>query len=311
MDGKDQYADLMEELTRQPLEDEMYMGDPVVCTDAPQFFDLVRASPFDNGRWVFRGQCDEKWRLQPLIERLFLDCQATAFIEGTLDTGGLARFVIREFRRRVHNYLSELPRDDDDEEWLALMRHYGAPTKLLDWTKSPYVAAFFATADARNTDSAVWAIDRVSVQEEARRMLGVNQMSSISVPEHLLGLRYGPAASTPPVVVPLWPFRMNERLTIQQGLFLSQNTLRWPFEACLKHVLRSASANRRLDRKWLRKLVVTKSARLQVLRELEMMNINYATLFPGLDGFARSLTIAMEIRTLAACDPAHRFDEEP
>lgn len=211
----------------------------------------------------------------------------------------------------MHNYLTALPLDKDDEEWLAVMRHYGAPTKLLDWTKSPYVAAFFAAEGGRRNNSAVWAVDRVAVQNEARRMLGVSQAPSISIPGHLLGLCYDPPVNVPPVVVPIWPFRLNERLTIQQGVFLCQNTLAWPFETCLKNVLRSGSENGHLAEKWVRKFILPHHERLRVLRELELMNVSHATLFPGIDGFARSLTTALEIRSVEASDPSHRFDEEP
>ena len=52
--------------------------------------------------------------------------------------------ILRIFKRKAHHFLSAGPLPDDDFEWLALMQHHGAPTRLLDFTWSPYVAAFFA-----------------------------------------------------------------------------------------------------------------------------------------------------------------------
>ena len=54
-------------------------------------------------------------------------------------------------------FLGHVPEWEDDFQWLALMQHHGAPTRLLDFTWSPYVAAFLALERAVD-DAAVWAI---------------------------------------------------------------------------------------------------------------------------------------------------------
>jgi hypothetical protein len=65
------------------------------------------------------------------------------------------------------------------------------------------------------------------------------------------------------------------------------------FETCLKSVLRSAAEK---SVYWLHKIEVAPEARDDLLRELLTMNISYATLLPGLDGFARSLRITAKLR---------------
>src|ERR1700739_1556162 len=75
-----------------------------------------------------------------------------------------------------------LPAEKEELEWMALMRHHGAPTRLLDWTRSPYVAAFFAIAEAReDEESAIWAIDITPVGAEAIHLL--SQRGVIDEPE--------------------------------------------------------------------------------------------------------------------------------
>src|SRR5205823_7935870 len=75
--------------------------------------------------------------------------------------------LLRQFQRRLHQYVSVIPEVDDTLEWLALMQHHGAPTRLLDWTKSPFVAVYFAveTATAR-TPSAVWIVNRQAMHND-------------------------------------------------------------------------------------------------------------------------------------------------
>ena len=52
--------------------------------------------------------------------------------------------TLRIFKRKAHHFLDRTPAEEEEFEWLALMQHHGAPTRLLDFTWSPYVAAFFA-----------------------------------------------------------------------------------------------------------------------------------------------------------------------
>ena len=71
------------------------------------------------------------------------------------------RLMLEEFKSRAHQYLPANAIPSSDFEWLALMQHHLGQTRLLDWTFSPYVAAFFALDEVRPTEveyCAVWAI---------------------------------------------------------------------------------------------------------------------------------------------------------
>src|SRR5947199_119509 len=91
------------------------------------------------GSWIFRGQRDSTWHLQPSLERT-IGRFGLGLAQGSRLEGGL----LRRFQRHAQHYLPEVPDDRNFMEWLALMQHYGAPTRLLDWTHSFFVAAFFA-----------------------------------------------------------------------------------------------------------------------------------------------------------------------
>jgi hypothetical protein len=268
---------------------------------AEEIFPFLLSHPLRSQRWAFRGQENACWGLRSTIERLKEDYSNSFRMDAE-------EYVRKAFRRRAHHYLERLPEECQELEWLALMRHHGAPTRLLDWTKSPYVAVFFALAEAReNQTSAVWAIDINAVKDEAVRLLVENGVIhdlvgpdfSFSDPD--VFNRVFLQDTNPSIVAPVQPLRMNERATSQQSLFLCPNTLSLGFEFGLKQVLKSdrdrvgawccekKPEDEPLKPERLFKLLIAPQARSELLRELHRMNINHATLYPGLDGFARSL----------------------
>ena len=96
--------------------------------------------------------CKEAWPLDSSLSRYLqifkMDRRAWPEPEGR---------ILRVFKRKAHQFLEKPPDPDDDFQWLALMQHHGAPTRLLDFTWSPYVAAFFALERATG-DAAVWGL---------------------------------------------------------------------------------------------------------------------------------------------------------
>lgn len=250
--------------------------------EAKRYFDAMLR---ENTDWVFRGHYKAEWRLQTSLERILSDRPIDLQVEEK---------IILEFRRRAHHYLSITEIPQSLLEWLALMQHHGSPTRLLDWTRSPYIAAFIAFEHTykEEGDAAIWAIDSrwladasIDRLERARReglqIDSANLRSDASMRELM--------RSSVAVVLPMEPERMNERLTIQQGIFLFPTGARLSFESVL------ASYVDRQSHDHVRKIVIPKSQGLPSLIDLFRMNINAASLFPGIDGFARSLRTIPEI----------------
>ena len=107
-----------------------------------------------NQGWVFRGHKRESYPLKPSIERVFPFC----------DWAEAEYKILREFqsKARMHMAPSLLPQTDHKLGWLAIMQHYGAPTRLLDFTYSPYMALYFALRKREENESSyaeVWGID--------------------------------------------------------------------------------------------------------------------------------------------------------
>jgi FRG domain len=181
--------------------------------------DAFQEPPFLSGQWAFRGQGDWDWGLLPTIERI---PGSTVFN----NFHAIDRYVIHRFKERAHHYIDHPPEWDDELEWRALARHYGAPSRLLDWTRSPYIAAFFAAVQAKPEKSAaVWAIDIVGFKSQAIRILkqhnkeaygDLNDGSNLGSPKHFRRI-FGTLSEAPlmfsgmpPIVVPLQPSRTNE-----------------------------------------------------------------------------------------------------
>lgn len=107
-------------------------------------------------RWVFRGQESSTWCLTTTLERTLRNRFGYPLAEGRQWENRLRR----QFMRNAPRFLNQPPKHEDNMEWLALMRHYGAPTRLFDWTYSFWVALYFALESAETGGKcAVWALD--------------------------------------------------------------------------------------------------------------------------------------------------------
>ena len=81
--------------------------------------------------WVFRGLKDSAYKLEPTIER--------AAHSKSMGWHVLERLVTDEFKSRARMHLNASSIPGDELTWLALMQHHGVPTRMLDFTYSPFV----------------------------------------------------------------------------------------------------------------------------------------------------------------------------
>jgi len=238
--------------------------------------------------WLYRGQSFD-WPLTTTIERALyhwgIGLKKATYIEFQ---------SIREFRRRVHD--PEHHRVHCDTLFcLALMQHHGAPTRLLDCTYSPYVAAAFAIEHGIVSKTPViWCFRGEWCDIEAMRV----------TPDNLVNRRNDDSQRNDQTFVPLFqldlapkgrprwkfvkhenPLHLNERLTTQQGIFLCPADLACSFVDNLKAMQKWDSDQNvvklRLD--------LTLAEARNFAQNLKNMNLSCAALFPGLDGFARSI----------------------
>jgi len=245
-----------------------------------EFQEITASSKYR--RWAFRGQRKSDYLLTSTLTRYLQEYKIRRASWPIQE----AR-IIRIFRRKASLFLQHVPKEDDIFHWLALMQHHGAPTRLLDFTWSPFVAAFFALEKARS-DCAIWAVNFHLLKEKEYFFAQENMTMKAPRPEkgidHYLEFYTENAV---PFITAGEPYSMTQRQIAQSGTFLVPGILDKPIEG----ILADEPCPENLVVKF---ILDAKKIRDEAMESLYYMNITNATLFPGLEGLARSLGYELE-----------------
>jgi hypothetical protein len=220
--------------------------------------------------YVFRGLSDVAYRLETSLSRL---CGKFAELEPHL---------LRNFRKYAHRDIVER---DTLWYWLSLAQHHGLPTRLLDWTISPLVAAHFATAhlDKFNKDRAIWAINQVKAHQllpdQLKVMLtqeGADYFTVELLSEAVDSLKALDTLAPPNFVVFFEPPSMDDRIVNQFALFSVMPDPQVLLDGWLQAY----------PEIWY-KIIIPAELKWEVRDKLDQANITERVLFPGLDGLSR------------------------
>lgn len=233
--------------------------------------------------WIFRGQSYSQWELQTTLERSNIMEIFPTFEDG----------LLFDFKQGVRFYLKDEMLPKSMLEYFSLLQHFGAPSRLLDFTKSPYIAAYFAFEKANEDDDkvAIWVVNKIFLFQSAvnffkdkikfsshRRDYAFDDQTFENVYEESKKGDFD-------CIFPVEPFNRNQRYHLQQSIFLVQGN---PYEPLWKQFDFISKSD--LKRTFM-KVTIPVAEKKIAIRDLIKMNINRATLFPGLDGFAKSLLL--------------------
>jgi hypothetical protein len=240
---------------------------------------------------AFRGQC----RLdRPLTPGLMRMGNHYANIE---------QLLLSDFRQYAP---SNLWPGNSVWNWLAVAQHHGLPTRLLDWTYSPYVALHFATSDMGSenhvTDGVVWCIDYGETNKRlpdklAKRLepYRKNVFSVALLDEVVPTLDEFDNLQADAFVIFLEPPSLDERIVNQVALFSIMSV---PHDKnddqdrilSMDAVLDGMEKKRAGDAVPLyKKIIIPHELKWEIRDKMDQANITERVLFPGLDGLSRWL----------------------
>lgn len=233
-------------------------------------------SPLDQSI-VFRGQSNSQWSLLPKI------CRGDAARHSPQRIIKVEEQARKEFASQAHLHLplGVLPKDESTVlNWWFLMQQHNAPTRLLDWSESPYVAAYFAVVENWSSDGVIWCFDQDRVNEFMTSQFGDNFAKAID--EHIDDLLVNPDA--PEMLFTITRFKKSSRMVAQQGL----STLCTSVLADHEEVIPRAFSHGENSATCM-KLTIPSRCKRSLLIHLRSMNITAASLFPGIDGLGHAV----------------------
>ena len=224
-----------------------------------------------------------------------LHAPKVAFWRGQLDGEALIPTVFRDpfaprgevrlamdFRQTAPARMGEHPRDDEYVKWLVLMRHNTLPTRLLDWSTSPLVAAFFATSREEDSSAVLWRLDALRLNQYQARGASLHSIGSLRVQE-IAGLAFNTpspkkqeSGASQPGVIAMAPYHFSPQHMAQQSCFTI-------------HRNGNPMEERRGSGEFLKRFVIPAEIKREVRERLSVAGIGRHYLFPDLPTLAAVL----------------------
>lgn len=240
-----------------------------------------------NNEFIYRGDLFN-YDLQPSLEKACINWGINNFD----NLPAIEEQLLRDFKRCFpeDNSINEI--QNNTLECMALMQHWGGPTRLLDFTYSPFVACYFATKYAikkfnknnKQNQPTIWEINIELLKENLKppfidkKIYELIKKFNIERKNEDFEELY--LNRKEKFIYTANPFRQNSRMIAQKGLFMLACDISVSFEENLKVIPNF--------KQFIKRYVLQSKNLSDVIYGLDSMNINEFSLFPGLDGFSRS-----------------------
>jgi hypothetical protein len=279
----------------------MIVGWPEVPAIEWESFENIISGMIKQGhllkeRFIFRGQSDKEWELAPSLYRTFENHIGYFLpINSTFEWQS-----VNKFKAMAGQYIPENVRPDDEDlvGWWHLMQHYGVPTRLLDWTRSPYVAAYFAVYQNPDKDGAIWVVNYSQLEKAVESCLKGRDIPTTETDSwYVKNLPLDANFIRTSIIT-----RMNPRAVAQQAestytinvaddhggvirRFLHDGDKQEKYRSTeLTGFTYDRSDDTPLNERKYFKIVIPKESKMRYLARLHIANISASSLFPGLDG---------------------------
>lgn len=229
--------------------------------------------------YIYRGQSDSSFQLTTRLWRAFENKENTSrdnFHE-------FEKWSLGEFEADSHHFLSEsiLRSCSDCTGWWSLMQHFGAPTRLLDWTLSPYVACYFAARENFDKPGTIWVVQHDILKDATDKIFPTEK----NIPDDPIEcIKYFCRNDSPDVLIAVKRHIRFERIKAQQGVFTVCLNVHAKHDEVIRKIFSESD-----NPNYLAKIIIPADLKLEAIKRLRSMNITASTLFPGLEGLARSL----------------------
>lgn len=245
----------------------------------------------------FRGHADSSWPLKPTIERIRPDKIDPIF-------EAWYRNIEKEsvpFYNRAIDIFSDSSKlgvgRTNKLEWLAIMQHYGAATRLLDFSSSPFIAVFFAISDVlrlcdinrKNKEICIWAFSLADIDRTNCKLLDIKEDDPAKATREIYN-NFDLSIEKPKKII---GFSFLERAI--EGSYMQKAGFLFSMDekSNLEELLGQYSTNEEIC---IKKLILKTEFRNDIARALQdmmNMNISFTTLFPGtgIDGYSKDILL--------------------
>jgi hypothetical protein len=233
-------------------------------------------------RWIYRGQVSSQWGLNSSLLR-----KGKSYGFSKQKLLGCEQMALIEFQQKYRNYIDLKIPDvqlTNPIVLFSLMQHYGCPTRLLDWTESPFVGLFFAVEDRFDEDGSIFLFNSA--------LLDKINAEDLNEPFKRMNLDYILDYKKRDLIYPFNTVIQNHRAILQRGLYTFSTNI----ELDQIQIIDDTFKVKNIENSFI-KIIIPGNLKLEFLSRLMTMNVTRSTLFGDLDGLGKYIGQLIDLRS--------------